>query len=177
MRAAPAPRPRGRLTAPRPLTPRPRRLPTEEMATYLRYVRRLDFFEKPDYDYLRKLFTDLFDRSGFVFDYEYDWAGKPLVRGRRPWSPGSGRGRGPGRRGGGKGRGPGSWWAASAVRPAPLAAHAHRHGPLRPALAASASGQSPATQQKPGEGRGRRPRPGGVGQGPPDPPAAPPPRR
>ncbi|XP_044110583.1 casein kinase I isoform X1 [Neovison vison] len=29
-------------------------------------------------------------------------------------------------------------------------AHAHRHGPLRPALAASASGQSPATQQKPG---------------------------
>uniref|UniRef100_A0A8D0Z5C5 non-specific serine/threonine protein kinase n=1 Tax=Sus scrofa TaxID=9823 RepID=A0A8D0Z5C5_PIG len=52
----------------------------EEMATYLRYVRRLDFFEKPDYDYLRKLFTDLFDRSGFVFDYEYDWAGKPLVR-------------------------------------------------------------------------------------------------
>lgn len=55
------------------------------MATYLRYVRRLDFFEKPDYDYLRKLFTDLFDRSGFVFDYEYDWAGKPLVRGDKAW--------------------------------------------------------------------------------------------
>ncbi|XP_060038009.1 casein kinase I isoform X2 [Erinaceus europaeus] len=50
----------------------------EEMATYLRYVRRLDFFEKPDYDYLRKLFSDLFERSGFVFDYDYDWAGKPL---------------------------------------------------------------------------------------------------
>uniref|UniRef100_A0A4W5MDN4 non-specific serine/threonine protein kinase n=1 Tax=Hucho hucho TaxID=62062 RepID=A0A4W5MDN4_9TELE len=45
----------------------------EEMATYLRYVRRLDFFEKPDYDYLRKLFTELFDRNGYVFDYEYDW--------------------------------------------------------------------------------------------------------
>jgi len=49
------------------------------MATYLRYVRRLDFFEKPDYDYLRKLFTDLFDKNGYVFDYEYDWVGKPLV--------------------------------------------------------------------------------------------------
>uniref|UniRef100_A0A8C4TT46 non-specific serine/threonine protein kinase n=1 Tax=Erpetoichthys calabaricus TaxID=27687 RepID=A0A8C4TT46_ERPCA len=48
----------------------------EEMAIYLRYVRRLDFFEKPDYDYLRKLFTDLFDKNGFVFDYEYDWVGK-----------------------------------------------------------------------------------------------------
>lgn len=52
------------------------------MATYLRSCGRLDFFEKPDYDYLRKLFT-VFDRSGFVFDYEYDWAGKPLVRGGR----------------------------------------------------------------------------------------------
>ncbi|KAK3531417.1 hypothetical protein QTP70_019251 [Hemibagrus guttatus] len=50
----------------------------EEMATYLRYVRRLDFFEKPDYDYLRKLFTDLFDRNGYIFDYEYDWVGKTL---------------------------------------------------------------------------------------------------
>uniref|UniRef100_A0A672HKV6 non-specific serine/threonine protein kinase n=1 Tax=Salarias fasciatus TaxID=181472 RepID=A0A672HKV6_SALFA len=48
----------------------------EEMATYLRYVRRLDFFEKPDYDYLRKLFTDLFDRNGYIFDYQYDWTGK-----------------------------------------------------------------------------------------------------
>lgn len=56
------------------------------MATYLRYVRRLDFFEKPDYDYLRKLFSDLFDRSGFVFDYEYDWAGKPLVGDTGQWA-------------------------------------------------------------------------------------------
>lgn len=68
---------------PRPGPPLALLVSAEEMATYLRYVRRLDFFEKPDYDYLRKLFTDLFDRSGFVFDYEYDWAGKPLVRGGR----------------------------------------------------------------------------------------------
>lgn len=108
------------------------------MATYLRYVRRLDFFEKPDYDYLRKLFTDLFDRSGFVFDYEYDWAGKPLVRCR------GGAVRDGGLVGvcGGGGRGNGLWASAASC---PLAAHAHRHGPHRPAFAASGSGESPAS--------------------------------
>lgn len=76
VRAVPSPAPRPEPPVPVPLSPR---VPAEEMATYLRYVRRLDFFEKPDYDYLRKLFTDLFERNGYVFDYEYDWAGKPLV--------------------------------------------------------------------------------------------------
>lgn len=51
----------------------------EEFATYLRYVRRLDFFETPDYDYLRRLFQDLFDRKGYVDDGEFDWTGKTLV--------------------------------------------------------------------------------------------------
>lgn len=50
----------------------------EEMATYLRYVRRLDFFETPDYDYLRKLFQDLFERKGFVEDGDFDWTGKTM---------------------------------------------------------------------------------------------------
>ncbi|XP_053497427.1 casein kinase I isoform X2 [Ictalurus furcatus] len=50
----------------------------EEMATYLRYVRRLDFFEKPDYEYLRTLFTELFERKGYTFDYTYDWVGRPI---------------------------------------------------------------------------------------------------
>lgn len=50
------------------------------MATYLRYVRRLDFFETPDYDYLRKLFQDLFERKGFVEDGDFDWTGKTMVR-------------------------------------------------------------------------------------------------
>lgn len=44
----------------------------EEFATYLRYVRRLDFCETPDYDYLKKLFIDLFDRH-YIDDGEYDW--------------------------------------------------------------------------------------------------------
>ena len=51
----------------------------EEMATYLRYVRRLDFFETPDYDYLRKLFKDLFDRKGFIDEGEFDWTHKQIV--------------------------------------------------------------------------------------------------
>ncbi|XP_014259341.1 casein kinase I isoform X9 [Cimex lectularius] len=50
----------------------------EELATYLRYVRRLDFFETPDYEYLRKLFTDLFEKRGFVDDSEFDWTDKTM---------------------------------------------------------------------------------------------------
>ncbi|XP_055688660.1 casein kinase I isoform X8 [Lutzomyia longipalpis] len=50
----------------------------EEFATYLRYVRRLDFFETPDYDYLRKMFQELFDRKGYEDDGEFDWTGKTM---------------------------------------------------------------------------------------------------
>ncbi|XP_049791157.1 casein kinase I isoform X2 [Schistocerca nitens] len=50
----------------------------EEMAMYLRYVRRLDFFETPDYEYLRKLFQDLFERKGYVDDGEFDWTGRTM---------------------------------------------------------------------------------------------------
>jgi len=56
----------------------------EEMATYLRYVRHLDFFETPDYDYLRKLFTDLYERMGYgtvphtIESPEFDWSNKQL---------------------------------------------------------------------------------------------------
>ncbi|XP_045501501.1 casein kinase I isoform X8 [Colias croceus] len=50
----------------------------EEMATYLRYVRRLDFFETPDYDQLRRMFRELFERRGYVDDGEFDWTGKTM---------------------------------------------------------------------------------------------------
>ena len=51
----------------------------EEFATYLKYVRRLDFFETPDYDYLRKLFNELFEHEKFPHDNIYDWTVKQQV--------------------------------------------------------------------------------------------------
>ncbi|XP_779900.1 casein kinase I [Strongylocentrotus purpuratus] len=51
----------------------------EEMATYLRYVRRLDFFETPDYNYLRKLFMDLYEKKGYTNLHEFDWTGKETI--------------------------------------------------------------------------------------------------
>ena len=44
-----------------------------EFATYLNYVRVLQFDEEPNYAYLRKLFRDLFIRNGFQYDSIYDW--------------------------------------------------------------------------------------------------------
>jgi len=44
-----------------------------EFAVYLNYVRSLRFEDKPDYQYLRKLFRDLFVREGYQMDYVFDW--------------------------------------------------------------------------------------------------------
>lgn len=53
---------------------------TDELATYLRYVRRLDFFETPDYDYLRKLLTGLMEKMSYDCDWQFDWVGRQVVR-------------------------------------------------------------------------------------------------
>lgn len=52
----------------------------EEFATYLRYVRSLDFYAEPDYDYLRKLFRDLFLKLGNEEDGVFDWTAKQQSR-------------------------------------------------------------------------------------------------
>eukprot|EP00042_Codosiga_hollandica_P047087 m.505862 g.505862 ORF g.505862 m.505862 type:complete len:407 (-) comp57367_c0_seq2:207-1427(-) len=44
-----------------------------EVGTYLRYCRTLDFFQRPDYNYLRQLFWDMFERDGYKDDGIYDW--------------------------------------------------------------------------------------------------------
>lgn len=51
----------------------------EGFATYLRYVRKLDFFETPDYDYLRRLFTDLMEKMTYECDQHFDWVGKQVT--------------------------------------------------------------------------------------------------
>jgi len=44
-----------------------------EFATFLSYCRNLKFEDKPDYNYLRSLLKDLFVKSGYEMDYQYDW--------------------------------------------------------------------------------------------------------
>mmetsp|Transcript_9385 Transcript_9385/g.24175 ORF Transcript_9385/g.24175 Transcript_9385/m.24175 type:complete len:383 (+) Transcript_9385:229-1377(+) len=48
-----------------------------EIATYLRYCRSLDFFQTPDYNYLRQLFWNVFNREQYEDDGIYDWTAVP----------------------------------------------------------------------------------------------------
>jgi len=50
----------------------------KEFSTYLNYVRTLRFQDQPDYNYLRKLFRNLFNSTGYIYDYEFDWTRKRL---------------------------------------------------------------------------------------------------
>ena len=59
---------------------------TEELSKYLQYVRHLDFFETPDYDYLRKLFSDLMEKMNLECDWEFDWVGRQVGSQEVPFS-------------------------------------------------------------------------------------------
>lgn len=50
----------------------------EEFAKYLKYVRGLDFFDRPDYEKYRKMFQDLLKAKGWECDWQFDWFGKHL---------------------------------------------------------------------------------------------------
>jgi hypothetical protein len=39
----------------------------------MHYCRSLKFADRPDYKFLKKLFTDLMDKLGYQRDYIYDW--------------------------------------------------------------------------------------------------------
>ncbi|EES00938.1 casein kinase I [Sorghum bicolor] len=44
-----------------------------EFQRYFHHCRALRFDDAPDYQYLKKMFRDLFIREGFQFDYVFDW--------------------------------------------------------------------------------------------------------
>jgi len=58
-----------------------------EIGTYLRYCRTLDFFQLPDYEYLRHLFWDVFEREQYKDDGVYDWTKEPVSSDKRKSNP------------------------------------------------------------------------------------------
>lgn len=44
-----------------------------EFANYLNDTKKLKFDERPKYSEMRATFKDLFQRSGYKYDYQYDW--------------------------------------------------------------------------------------------------------
>eukprot|EP00597_Dinobryon_sp_UTEXLB2267_P001252 CAMPEP_0170080388 /NCGR_PEP_ID=MMETSP0019_2-20121128/16551_1 /TAXON_ID=98059 /ORGANISM="Dinobryon sp., Strain UTEXLB2267" /LENGTH=362 /DNA_ID=CAMNT_0010294359 /DNA_START=138 /DNA_END=1226 /DNA_ORIENTATION=- len=44
-----------------------------EFRLYFEHVRSLRFDDRPDYDYLKRLFRELFFRKGFTYDNLFDW--------------------------------------------------------------------------------------------------------
>ncbi len=53
----------------------------DEFQTMLKYCRSLKFEEDPNYIYLKGLLKDVFTRSGFQYDFEFDWNTRmPLER-------------------------------------------------------------------------------------------------
>jgi hypothetical protein len=44
-----------------------------EFRSYFEHVRSLRFEDRPDYDYLKRLFRELFFRKGFSYDNMFDW--------------------------------------------------------------------------------------------------------
>lgn len=55
----------------------------KEFTLYLNHVKSLEFAEKPNYNYLYNLFTQLYKREGFVYDGVYDWTNLKQTTPRR----------------------------------------------------------------------------------------------
>jgi casein kinase 1 len=45
----------------------------EEFVQFFKYCRQMEFTADPNYDYLRKLFLDLYNRKGYPNDCVFDW--------------------------------------------------------------------------------------------------------
>ncbi|XP_047329910.1 casein kinase 1-like protein 3 [Impatiens glandulifera] len=44
-----------------------------EFASYMHYCHSLNFDQRPDYGFLKRLFRELFSREGYEFDFVFDW--------------------------------------------------------------------------------------------------------
>lgn len=53
-----------------------------EFADYLKYCRKLEFEETPNYQHLRKIFRTLYRRHYTYYDYEYDWKNQTVLNER-----------------------------------------------------------------------------------------------
>ena len=58
----------------------------EEFSIYMNYVRKLEFEETPDYDFLRALFAKVLKNIGEQDDGVYDWM---LLNNGKGWEAGS----------------------------------------------------------------------------------------
>jgi len=58
-----------------------------EFSNYLGYCRSLRFDDRPDYQYLRQLFRNLFHRQGFTYDYMFDWNNLKFTNGNKAATP------------------------------------------------------------------------------------------
>ena len=58
-----------------------------EFATYINYTRSLPFEDKPDYEYLRRLFRRVFRSKGFRYDNVFDWTEKRFMEIRGEANP------------------------------------------------------------------------------------------
>jgi len=46
----------------------------------MKYTRQLDFYETPNYDYLRQLFASVMTRNDWSFDWVFDWTSRSQAR-------------------------------------------------------------------------------------------------
>ncbi len=44
-----------------------------EFKEYFSYIYTIGFMQKPDYEYLRNIFVNLYEKNGYAYDNTYDW--------------------------------------------------------------------------------------------------------
>lgn len=45
----------------------------DELQNFIKYCRKLGFYDAPDYEYLRQILYDMANKNNLTLDYKYDW--------------------------------------------------------------------------------------------------------